>query len=324
MTTTNTIKVLSMAALAGASLALVACGDDMPSGPTDSGVDAQTPEVDSGMDVDGGGALTGCAGYCTQITTNCTGDNAQYASMTDCMETCAALAWPEGTAGDTSGNTIQCRIYHGGAPAASNPGEHCPHAGASGAGVCGASITFRTDAPSAYTRVDRMGMPAVSTALIPSGSKDAYNDADPSDDAAGTFVGDILGSLTTIHTALDDDLAAATLTPCSMTIMEGGLPQCVGQEIAPGVQVADLVLPDTLQINPAAAAGFPNGRRLADPVIDVTLSVILLDMGGVCGVGMTCSPTTLVSGPAPAPLNPPANDVAFLDTFPYLAPAHTP
>ena len=34
-----------------------------------------------------------------------------------------------------------------------------------------------------YTRVDRMGMPAIATAVI--ASKDAYNNADPGDDAGG-------------------------------------------------------------------------------------------------------------------------------------------
>lgn len=122
-----------------------------------------------------------------------------------------------------------------------------------------------------------------------------------------------------IHAALDDDLVGAALTPCSMTTQVNGLPECVGQEVAAGVKVADLVLPDTLQINPAVAAGYPNGRRLQDPVIDVTLSVILLKLGASCGAG-TCSPLTLVN----PPLNPPANDVAFGTEFPYLAPAHAP
>ena len=38
------------------------------------------------------------------------------------------------------------------------------------------------------------------------------------------------------------------------------------------------VVPDTLKIDLTAAAGFPNGRKLEDPVIDVTLAVVLLDL----------------------------------------------
>ncbi|MEO6387239.1 MAG: DUF4331 family protein [Croceibacterium sp.] len=79
----------------------------------------------------------------------------------------------------------------------------------------GANFNFRTDAESAYVRVDRMGMPAVSTALIGSSRKTAYNDASPADDAAGTFVPDLSTTLTGLTNALADDLVARGLSPCA-------------------------------------------------------------------------------------------------------------
>lgn len=82
-------------------------------------------------------------------------------------------------------------------------------------GTAGTNFNFRTDPPSAYTRVDRMGMPAVATALVASSRKNAYNDADPSDDAAGTFVPDLTAQLTTLTNALADDLTGQGLTPCA-------------------------------------------------------------------------------------------------------------
>ncbi|MCA9729373.1 MAG: DUF4331 family protein [Candidatus Eisenbacteria bacterium] len=157
---------------------------------------------------------------------------------------------------------------------------------------------FATDAPAAYRRVDRMGMPAIATAVISSGNKDAYNAADPTDDAAGDFVADITANVGGLHQALDDDLTGAGLTPCATG-------DCVSQ-------AAPLVVPDVLRIDPSQPAGFPNGRGLADPVIDVTLAVVLLDLS-VHGAG------TL----AGLPLNPPANDVAFASAFPYLAAPHS-
>jgi hypothetical protein len=160
-----------------------------------------------------------------------------------------------------------------------------------------APFAFQTDAPSAYTRVDRMGMPAINTAVIT--SKDAYNADDPTDDAAATYVPEITANLTAIHAALDDDLATLLKVPCTVA-------DCVDQ-------AAPLVVPDTIAINTANAAGFPNGRKLSDPVIDVTLAVVLLDLT-VTGQTVTTF--------AELPLNPPANDVAFGTTFPYLAPAH--
>ena len=141
-------------------------------------------------------------------------------------------------------------------------------------------------------------MPAVATALI--ASKDDYNAADPADDALATFVPEILTALDAIHTALDDDLAGLTLTPC--TVVGDGTGSCA----AVG---APLIVPDTLKIDTTAAAGFPNGRLLADPAMDITLAVVLLEIADG-----THSPTDLVGA-----LNPTENDVEFKTDFPYLA-----
>lgn len=79
----------------------------------------------------------------------------------------------------------------------------------------GSGFTFRSDPATAYTRVDRMGMPAVATALIGSSQKEPYNDADPADDANGDFVPELSAQLTGLTNALADDLVGAGLTPCA-------------------------------------------------------------------------------------------------------------
>lgn len=84
---------------------------------------------------------------------------------------------------------------------------------ASGAG---SNFTFRSDPISAYARVDRAGMPAVSTALITGNvNKNAYNDDTPLIDASGKWVAEIGGSLTFLTNALADDVVALGLTPCA-------------------------------------------------------------------------------------------------------------
>jgi hypothetical protein len=84
-----------------------------------------------------------CASYCGEVMTNCTGALAQFSDMTTCMGTCAGF--PAGTLSDKSGDTLGCRIYHGGA-AKTDATTHCPHAGPTGgdkdptdtaAGACG-------------------------------------------------------------------------------------------------------------------------------------------------------------------------------------------
>ncbi len=85
-------------------------------------------------------------------------------------------------------------------------------------GTGGTNFNFRTDPVSAYVRVDRMGMPAIATALISSTNKNSYNDGDPVADAAGTFTLAIGAQLTTLTNALTDDFAALGLATCATKI----------------------------------------------------------------------------------------------------------
>lgn len=165
------------------------------------------------------------------------------------------------------------------------------------------NFDFRTDAPAAYTRVDRSGMPAISTALI--ASKDSYNQSNPSDDIAGTFVPEILNSLGALHGALDLQLTGLGLTPC--TVVGDGTGSCAAFAVP-------LIIPDVVKLDTTAAAGFPNGRLLPDPVIDVTLAVALLELTGDTPPHTA---TALVGV-----LNPPANDREFQAEFPFLASPH--
>ena len=145
-----------------------------------------------------------------------------------------------------------------------------------------------------YNRVDRAGMPAVNTALIT--SKDEYNAANPTDDADAMFVDEIVANIDGLHLALDADLIANNLVPCPLM-------ECV--EVG-----APLILPDHAEDRHGIRTPrSPNGRALEDPVMDITLAVLLLDLlGGSHGVG------DLIG------LNPTANDVPFQADFPYLAP----
>ncbi len=162
-------------------------------------------------------------------------------------------------------------------------------------------FVFAPEGPEAYTRVDRTGMPAVATAVIT--SDDDYNAADPIDDAAGVFVGEIIYNVDFLHSALDDDLTSLSLAPCGASTTEPSVGQCIDQ-------AAPFVVPDVITLDLSQPSGFPNGRGLPDPVVDVTLALILLDL--------TVHPVDLL---ASLPLNPGANDVPFPGVFPYLAAA---
>lgn len=80
----------------------------------------------------------------------------------------------------------------------------------------GTGFTF-DDAPlSDYVQVDRMGMPAVATALVLSPRKNAYNDANVQADSANTFAFDLIEGLRRFAEPLQDDLAARGLVSCAV------------------------------------------------------------------------------------------------------------
>lgn len=131
-------------------------------------------------------------------------------------------------------------------------------------------------------QVDRMGRPAINTVFIPNNpfepvgsepsQKNSFNSAKPSDDQA-KFRAEVVDTLEVFYGAG---------SPNAQTL-------------------ADFLLPDILTVDTSSAAGFPNGRGLADDVIDIEL--------GLVTNGLVTSDCV-------------ANDSAFSTSFPYLAPAN--
>ncbi len=161
----------------------------------------------------------------------------------------------------------------------------------------GHAFVFASTPPEDLVQLDRVGMPAVAIAVISEMSKDVYNESTPTDDAAAKFIDDIVANVVALHAALDDDLKESGFTPCAAMIC--------------AAQAGPLVIPDTLQIDPGKPAGFPNGRRLADQAIDLTLAAVFIDLSK--------HPIDVL---AKLPLNPPKNDKDFLAEFPHVAAPH--
>lgn len=140
-----------------------------------------------------------------------------------------------------------------------------------------------------FVTIDRMGIPAVNTVFIrPLQLKDAYDRADPIDDANGKFAGEIVAALKGLQT---DDTSIGILA--SLAVVKGDMLRL------------RLDLPNTGQqggMNPEAA--FPNGRRPADDAIDTVITLI--------NSRQPVTPSGKVDG-----VN--ANDVPFQDAFPFFA-----
>ncbi len=160
--------------------------------------------------------------------------------------------------------------------------------GATGIGVVETyDLDVATSAPQLHT-VDRMGVPAVNVALIPFSRKDEYNTGTPEEDANGRFAADIVATLKSLGT---DDTNIGILA--NVAVVHG-----------------DYLRLDLNTANTGtgggnnSGAGFPNGRRLGDDVIDTLLFFIL--------------------NQHPLPDNVNANDVPLQDTFPFFAFAQQP
>jgi hypothetical protein len=132
---------------------VVSSGDGTPdggaapdSGPTDAGgtgnpADAGAAAPDAGANTDAGsssgpdaGKVADCNTYCASLMATCTGPNAQYGDLQRCLNACPLLQ--TGTAADTSGNTLGCRMNHL-TLAQASPNPECWRAGPFGYGGCG-------------------------------------------------------------------------------------------------------------------------------------------------------------------------------------------
>jgi Domain of unknown function (DUF4331) len=79
----------------------------------------------------------------------------------------------------------------------------------------GTNFNFRTDPAGNYIRVDRAGVPAISTAVVLGANKLRYNDSNPTEDAAGVNVPRILEGYQQLTNSLNDDFRGLGLTPCA-------------------------------------------------------------------------------------------------------------
>jgi hypothetical protein len=205
--------------------------------------------------------------------------------------------------------------------------------------VIGAWTTASVPKNNVMTQVSRLGSPLVNEVVIGLPDKDKFNASEPKDDLAnfGTYVQyptlpvlvNVLFGVAPPATPRSD-LVAAFVT--GITANVNGTPF---KYTAP----ANLTVPgEMLRLNTAIApvkfslqkdlgfldcdlAGFPNGRRPVDDVVDIELTVAEGALTGTNGL-QTCD----VSGPTPVVVNPGAvvNDGAqpninnFLKRFPYL------
>ena len=185
----------------------------------------------------------------------------------------------------------------------------------------------------AWTQVSRLGMPLVNEVVIGLKDKDKFNSSKPKDDAAN-FADYVTNP---VLPALIESLFPAAKAPTNfprtdlLTVFLKGIK---------GVnQPANVVASEMMRLNtsiaakPAAAqnslgvaagdnAGFPNGRRPGDDVVDLSVRVA---MGALCvltgandALQVGCKPSDAPAGGLPFTDGVRKTAANFATTFPYL------
>lgn len=137
-------------------------------------------------------------------------------------------------------------------------------------------------------QLDRMAIPAINTALIPSAMKDDFNKGNPATDETA-FRPTGKATIDSLRAAVD-----AVLNGPVGSQDNGPLGNLTSD------QVATALIPDIVTIDFSKPVVFPNGRQLTDDVIDTALQLVLNRTAGI---------TDKID----------ANDKAFGSSFPFLA-----
>ena len=166
-----------------------------------------------------------------------------------------------------------------------------------------------------WVQVSRLGNPLVNEVVIPLGQKDRFNRTTPDRDAAlyGKYV--VKPELAAVLNALFDVKAPETDRADIVQALLQGIPdlnQHKGIKGPPAVDTIKLNLgvppasgaADRFGVIGGDLAGFPNGRRLEDDVVDIELQVVAGFLKG--------NKVPLGDGVD-------RNDKPFLSAFPYLA-----
>jgi len=180
-----------------------------------------------------------------------------------------------------------------------------------------------------FIQVSRLGSPLVNEVIIPLRLKDAFNASSPEHDARfASFVIDpqlakLLNAVfgIPVPTAPRNDLAAIFATgipvnpitgPNYTTFLSDGRPH---EMLRLNVAIAPSLSPSRLGLLGGDVAGFPNGRRVFDDVVDIELRAVA---GGTPFTPATnvAPNNTLGDGVA-------NNDVPYLTRFPYLGTPHS-
>ena len=191
----------------------------------------------------------------------------------------------------------------------------------------------------AWTQVSRLGMPLVNEVVIGLKDKDKFNASKPKDDAANfadyvthptlPALVEILFGAKAPTNFPRTDLMTAFLTglpgvnrPANITGLGQGGPLTEMLRLNTSTPVTDAANQNPLGVAGGDSAGFPNGRRPGDDVVDVSLRVA---MGALCvltgandSLKVGCKPSDAPAGAVPFIDGSRSKATDYKPAFPYL------
>lgn len=196
-----------------------------------------------------------------------------------------------------------------------------------GAWTTASKISRATDGAETLTQVSRLSMPLVNEVVIGLRDKDKFNASEPKDDLQfadyvthPTFpaILELLyGSVGVKAPTLfpRTDLLAVFVTGIDGVTKNGSIGEM--QRLNTAIAPTPRGLQKNMGVLAGDNAGFPNGRRPGDDVVDMALRVV---MGKLITLGLFGTPDQAPSGDIPFTDGATVNASYFLDQFPYLAP----
>jgi LPXTG-motif cell wall-anchored protein len=181
----------------------------------------------------------------------------------------------------------------------------------------------------AWVGISRLGMPLVNEVVVPLAFKDVWNFSRPDGDGrfgAAVTSPEMTGLMNLLYPPLID--TPTTGRDDLVTVFLTGVP---GVNQLPIVTPSEMIRlnttippsakPDRLGVTAGDNAGFPNGRRLLDDVVDIELRALACSYGvvnqsgafGPCTPSFNAAPNNILTDGLDA------NEKPFSSSFPYMA-----
>lgn len=194
-----------------------------------------------------------------------------------------------------------------------------------GAWTTASKVTRAADGMDSFTQVSRLSMPLVNEVVIGFKDKDKFNASEPKDDlqfADYVTHPTLPAILELLYGAAGvkaptlfprTDLLAVFVTGIEGVTANGSIGEM--QRLNTSIPVTPKAQQKNMGVLAGDNAGFPNGRRPGDDVVDMALRVV---MGKLIKLGLFGTPDQAPAGDLPFTDGATVNAGYFLDRFPYL------